>query len=72
MALGLAKELFLSISDKAYAVPVVHRGKLVIWVPRSIAFAKLDHHEACRLFDAVAVVIEQETGLRDEELLREG
>jgi hypothetical protein len=54
-----------------HAVPVVHKGELVIFTPRSIAFDKLEHLEACRLFDAVAVVIEQETGLKADQLLSE-
>jgi hypothetical protein len=69
IVLVIAKAAFAAA--KSYAVPVVHKGRLIIWVPRSIAFDKMDHEEACKLCDAVAVVIEQETGLRPEELLTE-
>ena len=53
----------------AYAVPVVQGSDLVIWKPKSISYRSLPHLEACRLFDAVAVVIEQEAGLSAEQLL---
>lgn len=55
----------------AHAVPVVHKGELVIWVPRSIKFASMPHLEFCALSDAIAVTIEQETGLKAENLLSE-
>lgn len=69
MVIGIAKAALAAAGG--HAVPVVHKGKLIIWVPRSIAFDKLDHLEACKLFDAIAVVIEQETGLKAEQLLTE-
>lgn len=55
----------------SYAMPVVHKGGLVIFKPRSISFAKLGHSEFCKLNDAVEAVIEQEIGVPVETLLNE-
>lgn len=46
-------------------------GGLVVFVPKSIAFDKLDHKAACKLFDEVAGVIEAEIGTKADDLLRE-
>jgi len=55
----------------AHAVPVVHKGELVIWVPRSIKYDTMPHLEFCALSDAVETTIEQETGIKVEQLLAE-
>lgn len=55
----------------SYATPVVHKGELVVWVPRSISFASMGPQEFGQLSDAVSAVIEQETGHRADELIRE-
>lgn len=41
-----------------------------VCVPESIAFDKLEHADFCKLNDEVAAVIESETGLRADDLLR--
>lgn len=55
----------------SYAMPVIHKGDIVIFKPRSISFAKLGHSEFCKLNDAVEAVLEQEIGIPVETLLRE-
>ena len=56
----------------AHAHAVEHKGELVIWVPRSIAFDKMPHAEFCQLNDAVALAIEAESGLKVDDLLSAG
>ena len=55
----------------SYAVPVMHGGDLVVFVPKSISFGKLSHLAACALFDGVAAVIEAEIGIPADRLLQE-
>lgn len=55
----------------SFAVPVMHGGDLVVFVPKSIAFGRLDHLAACVLFDQVADVVFAETGLKADDLLKE-
>jgi len=74
---GMSKERAMLLAEAAiraagsYAVPVIHGDTLAIWRPKSIAFSKLGHKEACRLFDDVADVIRAETGIDPEEMMRE-
>lgn len=42
-----------------------------VFTPDSIAFDKLPHKEACRLFDDMAQIIEAEIGVPAERLLKE-
>jgi len=51
--------------------PVLHGDTLVVFRPKSVSFAKMAHADFCKLSDDVAAVIEAETGLRAEQLLRE-
>lgn len=51
--------------------PVAYGSEVVVLVPQSIAFDKLDHLAACRLFDDVARVIEMEIGVPAERLMNE-
>ena len=44
---------------------------LAVFIPKSIAFEKLPHKDACRLFDDVAGFIEDAIGVPAEQLLRE-
>lgn len=44
---------------------------LAVFIPKSIAFEKLEHKAACNLFDEVAAVVEAEVGMSAETLLRE-
>lgn len=55
----------------AFAHPVVHKSELIIWIPRSISFASMGPQEFGLLSDAVAVVINDMTGLDAETLLKE-
>lgn len=54
-----------------YARPVIHKHDLVVWRPKSIAFAKMPHLEFCALSDAVQEVIEAETGIKVDDMMRE-
>lgn len=56
---------------KAHAWPVVHKGELIVWVPRSISFHNMGPQEFGALSDAVAVVIKDMTGHDVETLMRE-
>jgi len=55
----------------SYAMPVLHGDTLVIFKPKSVSFAKMGPKAFGELSDAVATVIEAETGLQVEQLLRE-
>jgi hypothetical protein len=55
----------------SYAMPVLHGDTLVIFRPKSIAFSKMGHSDFCKLNDEVAAVIEAETGLAADALLKE-
>lgn len=74
---GMSKERAMLLAEAAirgggsYAMPVIHGDTLVVFRPKSIAFHKMQHVEFCRLTDAVAGVIEAETGLKADDLLRE-
>lgn len=75
--IGLRRDRALALAEAAiraagsYAVPVMHGGDMVVFVPKSIAFGKLSHLAACALFDDVAAVIRAETGLEPDTLLKE-
>lgn len=72
---GMPRERALLLAEMAiraagaHAHPVLHGDRLVIWVPRSIRFARMPHAEFCALSDAVADVIARDTGLTAEQLL---
>lgn len=74
---GMNKERAVFLAEAAiraagsFALPVLHGDTLVIFKPKSIAFAKLSHTEFCRLSDDVGEIIRQETGLDPEQALRE-
>lgn len=66
-ALMLATALLRSAGS--YARPVIHKGELIVWTPRSIKFGSMPHAEFCKLNDDVAAVIEREIGVSVEKLL---
>jgi len=72
---GMSKDRAKMLAEAAirgagsYAMPVFHGDTLVIFRPKSIAFAKMEHHEFCRLSDMVESVIQAETGLQAGQLL---
>jgi len=74
---GLPREKVVVIVEAAiraagsYALPILHGDTMVIFRPKSIAFARMRHLDFCALNDAVEAVIRQETGLDAEVLLRE-
>lgn len=74
---GMSKERAMMLAEAAiraadaYATIVIHGDTLVVWRPKSIAFNRLGHLAACRLFDEVSDVIIAETGLIPEQLLKE-
>lgn len=74
---GVSKEQALLIAEAsikaagAYAVPVLHGETLVIFKPKSIKFSRLSHKDFCKLNDEVDAVIEAETGLKADVLLKE-
>lgn len=74
---GLARDKALVLVEASiraagsFAMPVLHKGTLVIWKPRSIKFATMAHIEFCSLSNAVDDVIRAETGIDPEQLLKE-
>lgn len=74
---GVSPELAKLIVRQAFAAahthawPVIHKGELVIWMPRSIAFHAMGPKEFGQLSDAVAVVIRDMTGMDAETLMKE-
>lgn len=56
---------------RAHAWPVVHKGELIVWIPRSIAFHKMGPQEFGQLSDAVATVVTDMAGLDVESLMKE-
>lgn len=70
-AILLATAVLSGLPKNCYARPVLHNGQLIVWVPRSISFDTMPHLEFCALSDAVAEVIEAETGLKVDDLMRE-
>lgn len=53
------------------AWPVAHKGSLVIFKPRSIAFMRMSHHEFCQLNYCVEDVIKDEMHITADELLKQ-
>lgn len=53
---------------KSHARASIHKGRLIVWAPKSIAFASMPHREFCKLVEDVEAVIARETGIRVEEL----
>lgn len=74
---GVNRERALLLAEAAiraagsYAVPHLHGDTLVVFKPKSIAFAKLGHQAFCKLNDEIDAVIFNETGLEAEQLLKE-
>lgn len=74
---GMSKERALMLAEAAirgagsYAWPVLHGDTLVVFRPKSISFARMPHLTFCRLSDDVAAVIQAETGMDPEQLLKE-
>lgn len=74
---GMTKERAMLLAEAAirgagsFAWPVVHGNTLVIFRPKSVSFQKMAHSDFCRLSDDVAEVLEAETGITVEDLLRE-
>lgn len=54
-----------------YAWTVVHGKRLYVVASRSIAFDKISHGEFCALNNLVQEVIESETGIKIDDLMRE-
>jgi hypothetical protein len=44
---------------------------LRVYTPKSISFEKLNHRDACKLFDEIGAVIETEMGIAPDELLKQ-
>ena len=74
---GLSKERAMLLAEAAirgagsYAMPVIHGETLVIFRPKSVSFAKMAHSDFCRLSDDVAAVIQAETNIDPDQLLKE-
>jgi hypothetical protein len=72
---GIQKDRALFLAEAAIkaagamAVPVIHKGLLVVWRPKSIAFGRMSHDDFCGLVDAVEGVIEAETGISVADLI---
>lgn len=69
-AILLATAVLSGLPTNVYARPVLHNGQLIVWVPRSISYEKMPHLEMCALSDAVAEVIEAETGIKVDDLMQ--
>ena len=69
-AILLATAVLSGLPKNCYARPVLHNGQLIVWVPKSIAYDKMPHLEMCALSDAVAEVIEAETGMKIEDMMQ--
>jgi hypothetical protein len=73
---GMGKERAMLLAEAAirgagsFAFPVIHGDTLVIFKPKSISFGKMAHSDFCRLSDEVAGVIEEETGITTNDLLK--
>jgi len=74
---GLSKERAMLLAEAAirgagsYAMPVIHGDVLVIFRPKSISFSRMPHAAFCQLSDDVAAVIEAETHIKVEDMMRE-
>lgn len=53
------------------AWPIAHKGSLVIFKPKSIAFLRMSHHEFCALNNAVEDVIKDVMHITADELLKQ-
>lgn len=68
-ALFLAKAAIQAA--ESFAEPVFYKDNLVIFKPKSIAFANMRQAEFNELNEAVSQVIEQEIGITADQLLKE-
>lgn len=72
---GVPKNVAIILAEAALrgansnSMVTYHGGQLIVWQPKSIAFAKLKHYDAVDLFEKVAAVIHAEIGIDSEELL---
>lgn len=66
-AMMLVEAAFRAAGSYAFATP--HGGNIVIFKPKSIAFAKLSHLEAVGIFQEVEDVIRDETGIDCKALM---
>ena len=55
----------------AYPFVRVAGNQMAVFRAQSIAFDRLGHKPACELFDAVGQIIEAETGIPADTLIRE-
>lgn len=55
----------------SYAMPIVHKNELIVFVPRSISFQKMGPQEFSALSDAVSQAVFDMTGIDANELLRQ-
>lgn len=53
-----------------YAWTTSVQSVLHVRTPASISFDELPHKDACKLYDDIAQIIEMETGLKADELLK--
>lgn len=73
---GLQKDRALLLAEMAiraagaFAHPVLHGDRLVVWVPKSIKFSSMPHLEFCALAQSVEEVIAAEAGISAYDLLR--
>lgn len=74
---GISKERAMLVVEAAirgvgsYAMPVIHGDTLVIFKPKSIRFASLSHQAFCALNSDIDAIIEAETGIHPDKLLKE-
>lgn len=72
---GISKERAMLLAEAAirgsgsYAMPVIHGDTLVVFRPKSIAYAKMAHSDFCRLSDDVSEII-REAGIDPDKALK--
>lgn len=72
---GITKERAMLLVEASirgagsYAVPVMHGDTLVIFRPKSIAFAKMAHSDFCALSSGVEALIVDAIGVSADQLL---
>lgn len=48
-----------------------HGSTLTVFIPKSMAFEKLPHREACKLFDEIDAIVHEVIGVPADKLLKE-
>lgn len=69
---ALAIEAAIRAADGyAFVRPAKHGGRVRVYKAKSIAYHKLSHADACRLFADIDLIIKAELGVEPDELLKQ-